>query len=780
MLSVKAQTQLTNLLIKLKIVIGGTVSKSFISNSRSLLRNLRLIKESQGSNGLVKFLKTFSVLIQQTSGGFIIQDVTPLGPRLSRTKGSGLPRIIPASWRNIILRKDLKSKFLLKYLLTISNIYRIIESPYKESIKTIISPGRDTLDGPLYIREFIRSFISDRDLNRFFSFISERTKTFNIYKSSPLSSPFFSTDPVTIYLSWLALKADPLLLKSFINLRSKFDSLNSLYLLDSLWGNLVKWKEGVNPALDIISKGLKGYPTFLSTGKLGFKKEPASKLRVFAMVDCVTQWLLKPLHTYLFRILSKISMDGTFNQMRPIRRLLNIVDRLDGLYSLDLSAATDRLPVKYQELIISEIAGSPIIGEAWKDFLVGRPYDYTFPFSKKQGSVKYSVGQPMGALSSWAMLAITHHWIVQLAAWRAHVIKVGTLFKDYAILGDDILIGNKAVMIQYLKILSLMGVEVGLPKSILSPKKEALEFAKRTIIIRKDSNNKTVNFDISPIPLKELSSAFESLSAWVEFSKKYNISLYSQTKFLGYGHKASRWSFRKVSYAFKALILANMTSEQFSENVSTYIFYKDTNKHRKYFYRLLYEFASVIVIPKLVKLLALFEEVCEYRFVDPDNVDLIPEHTYSQLKPLINITEGRFNIMILNIWQDMLGAEAELFQVRCKELYTLVNKAFYQDLDSENAFDFSDNNDFHGYINNTWNILETLQFTGIKHVSLTSLMNLYLFILKVSLEPRISRFSTLREVREFKMSKMDTKVIMYKRLTHILNKLTSLRKKRKT
>ena len=27
-------------------------------------------------------------------------------------------------------------------------------------------------------------------------------------------------------------------------------------------------------------------------------------------------------------------------------------------------------------------------------------------------SVRYAVGQPMGALSSWAMLALTHHFIV--------------------------------------------------------------------------------------------------------------------------------------------------------------------------------------------------------------------------------------------------------------------------------------------------------------------------------------------------------------------------------
>lgn len=55
----------------------------------------------------------------------------------------------------------------------------------------------------------------------------------------------------------------------------------------------------------------------------------------------------------------------------------------------------------------------------------------------------YSVGQPMGALSSWGMLALTHHFIVQVAANRLGTFPDG--FKDYAVLGDDIVIANKAV-----------------------------------------------------------------------------------------------------------------------------------------------------------------------------------------------------------------------------------------------------------------------------------------------------------------------------------------------
>lgn len=50
-----------------------------------------------------------------------------------------------------------------------------------------------------------------------------------------------------------------------------------------------------------------------------------------------------------------------------------------------------------------------------------RSYKVSLPPLKDRGfdipedlpsSVTYSVGQPMGALSSWAMLALTHHAIV--------------------------------------------------------------------------------------------------------------------------------------------------------------------------------------------------------------------------------------------------------------------------------------------------------------------------------------------------------------------------------
>jgi hypothetical protein len=100
-------------------------------------------------------------------------------------------------------------------------------------------------------------------------------------------------------------------------------------------------------------------------GKLGFKEEAAGKVRVFAMVDPLTQWLLAPLHKLLFSILRRLPMDGTFNQLSPIRRLLKVANSKNlPLYSLDLSSATDRLPAKLQARLLDNLfAEFPLFGQ---------------------------------------------------------------------------------------------------------------------------------------------------------------------------------------------------------------------------------------------------------------------------------------------------------------------------------------------------------------------------------------------------------------------------------
>lgn len=94
-------------------------------------------------------------------------------------------------------------------------------------------------------------------------------------------------------------------------------------------------------------------------------------------------------------------------------------------------------------------------------------------------TLRYSVGQPMGALSSWPMLALTHHVIVQIAALRVGIYN----FCDYALLGDDIVIANDEVAREYHRIMTaVLGVEINDFKSLVSD--HCFEFAKRLVSVK--------------------------------------------------------------------------------------------------------------------------------------------------------------------------------------------------------------------------------------------------------------------------------------------------------
>lgn len=110
------------------------------------------------------------------------------------------------------------------------------------------------------------------------------------------------------------------------------------------------------------------------------------------------------------------------------------------------------------------------------------------------------------------------------------------MFEDYAVLGDDIVIWDKRVAIQYRQLMLALGVEIGLAKSIISDSGTALEFAKRTLYKGQD---------VSPIPLLEYSAALESTPAFMEFINKYQTPDAFIKQCLGIGYRSSlhckRW-----------------------------------------------------------------------------------------------------------------------------------------------------------------------------------------------------------------------------------------------
>lgn len=98
--------------------------------------------------------------------------------------------------------------------------------------------------------------------------------------------------------------------------------------------------------------------------------------------------------------------------------------------------------------------------------------------------VSYAVGQGIGVLSSWSTLAFTHHVLVRLAAYMVGVRN----FKDYLVLGDDIIIAGEVVAKSYLDLMTNIGIKISIIKSVVPSKRnsDSGEFASRLLVGRTD------------------------------------------------------------------------------------------------------------------------------------------------------------------------------------------------------------------------------------------------------------------------------------------------------
>eukprot|EP01083_Nonionella_stella_P032589 89203_1 len=255
-----------------------------------------------------------------------------------------------------------------------------------------------------------------------------------------------------------------------------------------------------------------------SHSRLAFLSDKAGKTRVVAMVDILSQSNLAIVHNRLFSFLRNLETDGTFDQDHQRRRIRKWSEEKEFTSSIDLTAATDRLPVLYQALVLYKLhLLSFNQALAWLMVVSWRPFEIT----GVGGELKYTVGQPMGALSSWPAMAVSHHALVWWAYKEAYP-SSKKRFSDYALLGDDLVIRNRRVSEAYLKIISALGVEVSLEKSFISDSRA--EFAKSLFRYGKD---------LTPFPVAELNFTNKTVSnntlsilSWLKFRKlKLTLSL---------------------------------------------------------------------------------------------------------------------------------------------------------------------------------------------------------------------------------------------------------------
>jgi hypothetical protein len=212
--------------------------------------------------------------------------------------------------------------------------------------------------------------------------------------------------------------------------------------------------------------------TPLRLAKLLFLPDKAGKTRI---VYCLTWWvqeLLHPLHRGLYEILYRIKQDGTKSHSEAASTIRKWSSS-KRLWSIDLTNATDRFPKELQEAVISGLLGAKK-SKVWSEIMAIKPWS-----SPHNMYVEYGAGQPMGAKSSWAIFALTHHTILRLLCSSA-----GARDNPYVIIGDDVVIANDKVAKAYMELLDTFGVEYSKLKTIIPKDNDnhAAEFAKRIFI----------------------------------------------------------------------------------------------------------------------------------------------------------------------------------------------------------------------------------------------------------------------------------------------------------
>jgi len=303
-----------------------------------------------------------------------------------------------------------------------------------------------------------------------------------------------------------------------------------------------------------------GIPTNSRLAKISDKN---GKQRIIAIFDYWSQTSLRGLHNYLYKVLKAIPEDCTYEQGDKVSSWLC----KDGpYYCLDLVSATDRFPATFQRDVLAKFIGKKR-AKAWYDIIVDRDFVVPPEWGHNERTVRYAVGQPLGAYASWAAFTLAHHVLIRSCFSEMGIEPT----KRYLVLGDDVVIANRSVARLYMKRLTELGVKTSPIKTLVS--RDTLEFAKR---IWKNG------VEISPIPV----SGFISTRHRIHLLVPFLCSLVTR----GYGKRrevpnritgllsnlkvgrSSRLTFKALAFMTVSDIIHGITSEvQGLKTLATYM-----------------------------------------------------------------------------------------------------------------------------------------------------------------------------------------------------------------
>jgi hypothetical protein len=407
-------------------------------------------------------------------------------PFWTRTK-NGYPKFLIKGLRVPLedLMKDLRFR---QGLLTICNFYKTLKAPVSYDLSTItqVNPKSHTSEYCTLI---------DNISNHFKNFLKLRfIDTFQPKSDNPvfLTPKASANGPNALGEASIL---DAIAICETGKRKTLFEIARSVFPERT-------FKDFVKLFRESLSVKLPSYKKKLITGRLHFLQEGGGKTRVICIPDIWSQCVLKPIHDYLYQVvLKKLPCDGTFSHSNLAKRVRKYT-KTGGLTCYDLKAATDRMPVDLQQKIMNLLIGDKL-SSLWRSLLCDRDYHV------KENSVRYAVGQPMGFLTSWASMAITHHAIINYA-------KKDKSF--YGVIGDDVAIASKHGAEDYKNILDVLGMEISKEKSIHSTDNLFLgELAKRLFIN---------GGEISPIPPDIIIKSTGTIIGFLEFIRVFSEKLH--------------------------------------------------------------------------------------------------------------------------------------------------------------------------------------------------------------------------------------------------------------
>lgn len=93
--------------------------------------------QHSGLRGAIIKLKASQVLLMQSVARYKVLDITDLKVRVKRTRGAGIPTIIPAQQRSLIRAKDVPT---IRFWMTLFGLYRVLSFPSRVTWSTITDP----------------------------------------------------------------------------------------------------------------------------------------------------------------------------------------------------------------------------------------------------------------------------------------------------------------------------------------------------------------------------------------------------------------------------------------------------------------------------------------------------------------------------------------------------------------------------------------------------------------------------------------------------------------